>query len=53
MKNLRKCNFEFLRVIAMLMVTTLHAIGHGGFLSNMNSERSDMYYLRQLKLYVM
>ena len=33
MKSLRKSNFELLRVIAMLMVTTLHALGHGGVLA--------------------
>ena len=32
MKDSRKSNIEMLRVLAMLMVTMLHALGHGGVL---------------------
>lgn len=36
MKKERESNFEFLRIICMLMIVLLHTLGHGGGLTNTN-----------------
>lgn len=36
MKNKRESNFELLRIISMVMVITLHYLGHGGVLSGVD-----------------
>lgn len=33
-ENARKSNFELLRIICMVMIVTLHTLGHGGGLNN-------------------
>ena len=36
MGNIRKSNFELLRIVCMIMIVTLHTLGHGGALNNTN-----------------
>ena len=43
-KNTRKNNIELLRIISMIMIITLHILGHGGLLGNF-SPSSVKYYM--------
>lgn len=44
MQKVRKSNFELLRIIAMIMVVTLHYMGHGGALDNTRQFSLNFYY---------
>lgn len=49
MKKERQSNFELLRIIAMLMVVTLHFMGHGGILDNVKVFSTNFYIANLLQ----
>lgn len=42
-RNIRKSNFELLRVICMVMIITLHTLGHGGVLDNTDIHSNNFF----------
>ena len=45
MTKKKNLNIEFLRVLSMLMVVTLHALGKGDLLKSLNADKTSMTYL--------
>lgn len=47
--NIRESNFELLRVICMIMIVTLHTLGHGGGLDNIQVSSTNFFIAHLLK----
>lgn len=47
--NMRQSNFELLRIICMIMIVTLHTLGHGGALNNTNILSANFFVANFLK----
>lgn len=48
-ENIRQSNFELLRIICMIMIITLHTLGHGGALKNTNILSTNFFGAHFLK----